>query len=166
VLVLIFNKPPAKTDKYEVVRPEEWTGKESVNENRTGQSQVADEWPMLRYIDIADSLRSNIVVVVFYSIECDGCYDAIPLYDRMSRDMAGDDSIRFAFVEVPPYTSQQNSIVPVDTLCLRGRLDSNKEWYIKTPLIVVVHDGSVVKSWETKTPGLDEILDVVFAEDK
>ncbi len=160
--VLIFNKPSDKTDKYEVVRPKEWIRKEP-----PGEKQVSEEWAMLKYIDIADSLRSNIAIVVFYNIECDICHDAITLYDQMSRDMAGnEDSIQFAFIEIPPYGSEQDSFVPVDTPCLTGRLDSSKDWYIQTPLVVVIHDGLVVKSWEIETPQLDEILDAVFAESK
>jgi thiol-disulfide isomerase/thioredoxin len=155
--VLIFNKPPDKTDKYEVVKPKEWIRKEP-----PGKKQVSEEWSMLKYIDIADSLRSNIVIVVFYSTGCDTCHKAIPLYDQMSRDMAGnEDSIRFAFIEVPPYASAKDSIVPAGTRCLPGRLDSSKKWYIQTPLVVVVQDGLVVKFWEAETPQLNEILDAV-----
>lgn len=165
--VLIFNKPPDKTDKYEVVRPEEWIRKEPASEKQTGEKQVSEEWSMLKYIDIANSLRSNIVVVVFYSSECDMCHDAIALYDQMSRDTGGsEDSIQFALVEIPPYGSEQNSLVAVDTPCLTGRLDSSKDWYIETPLVVVIQDGLVVKSWEIETPELDEIVDAVFAESK
>jgi thiol-disulfide isomerase/thioredoxin len=156
--VLIFNKPPDKTDKYEVVKPKEWIRKEPLSEK-----QVSEEWSMFKHIDIADSLRSNIVIVVFYSTGCDTCHKAIPLYDQMGRDMAGnEDSIRFAFIEIPPYASEKDSIVPVDTPCLRGKLDSSKDWYIQTPLIVVIRDGLVVKFWEAETPQLDEILDAVL----
>jgi thiol-disulfide isomerase/thioredoxin len=147
--VLVFNKPPDKTDKYEVVRPAEW-----ISEARNHK-----EWSMLKHIDVADSLRSNIVIVVLYSTECDTCHKAIPLYDQMGRDMAGnEDSIRFAFVEIPPYASEKDNIVSVDTPCLRGRLDSSKKWYVQTPLVVVVQDGVAVKFWEGETPQLDEIL--------
>lgn len=165
--VMIFNKPPDKTDKYEVVRPEEWTGKEPASEKQTGEEQVSEEWSMLKYIDIANFLRSNIVVVMFYSTECDTCHDAIALYDRMGRDMAGsEDLIQFALIEIPPYASEQDGFVAVDTPCLTGRLDSSKDWYMTTPLVVLIQDGLVVKSWEIETPELDEILDAVFAESK
>jgi thiol-disulfide isomerase/thioredoxin len=150
--VLIFNKPPDKTDKYEVVRPAEW-----ISEARSHK-----EWAMLKYIDIASSLRSNIVIVVFYSTECETCHKAIPLYDQFSRDMAGnEDSLRFALIEIPPYASEKDSIVPGDTPCLRGKLDSSRKWYVQTPLVVVVRDGVVVKSWEGEAPQLDEILNAV-----
>ncbi|MDD5064770.1 MAG: hypothetical protein PHQ35_08455 [Phycisphaerae bacterium] len=146
--VLVFNKPPDKTDKYEVVRPAEWIGQ--------------TEWPMLKHIDIAGSLKSNIVIVMLYSNECETCHEAIPLYDRMARDMAGnEDSIRFAFIEIPPYASGKEDIVPVDTPCLQGKLDTSKKWYIQTPLVVVVADGAAVKLWEGEAPQLDEILNAV-----
>jgi thiol-disulfide isomerase/thioredoxin len=150
--VLVFNKPLDKTDKYEVVRPNEWIS----------PTQNHEEWSMLKHIDIADSLRAGLVIVMFYSIECDTCHEAIPLYDQMGRDMVGNkDSIRFALIEIPPYASEKDDIVPVGTPCLRGLLDSSKKWYMQTPLVVVVQDGVAVKFWEGETPQLDEILDAV-----
>jgi thiol-disulfide isomerase/thioredoxin len=151
--VLVFNKPADKTDKYEVVKPEEWIKEEK---------QSREEWPMFKHIDIADSLRAGLVIVVFYSNSCETCHEAIPLYDKTCREQAGNaDSLRFAFIEIPPYASAKDDIVPVGTPCLRGRLDSSKKWYIQTPLVVVMADGVVVKSWEGKAPQLDEILDAV-----
>ncbi len=149
--VLVLNKPPDKTEKYEVIKPSEWISGEE-----------GEEWSMLKHIDIADSLRAGLAIVVFYSIECETCHEAIPLYDRMARDMAGnEDAIRFALIEIPPYASEKDDIVPVDTPCLRGRLDSSKKWYVQTPLVVVVVDGRAVKFWEGEAPKLDEILDAV-----
>jgi len=146
--VLILNKPPDKTNRYEVVRPEEEAG---------------EEWSMLEHIDIAESLRSGIAVVLFYHDDCPDCREAIPLYDQMSRQLPADSEglIKIAFIEIPPYGLQEDSPIPPDTACLTGRLDSSKKWYITTPLIVVTVDGSVIKSWECQTPTLDEILDAV-----
>ena len=150
--VLIFNKPLDKTDTYEVIKPADWIT----------DAHAHKEWSMFKYIDIANLLRSNIVIVVLYDTECDSCHHAIPLYDQMARDMAGnEDSILFALIEIPPYASEKNDIVPVDTPCLRGRLDSSKKWYVQTPLVVVLVDGIVVKSWEGEVPQLNELLDAV-----
>jgi len=171
---LYFNKPPDRTDRYEVVRPEEWTkqvpagekkmGGRQTSPTQTGQEQISKEWPMLKHIDIADSLRSKIVVVLLYHNDCPDCWEAIPLYDQMGRELAGDeDSIRIAFIEVPPYGPEQDSPIPAETPCLTGRLDSSKEWYVTTPLVVVIQNGTVIKSWEAEAPELDEILKAVFA---
>jgi len=165
VAILIFNKPPDKTSRYEVVRPEEWTSKEPAHQGQTTSKSATEEWPMLKYIDIADSLRSNIAVVLFYHTDCPDCQDAIVRYDQAGRKMvANEGAIRIAFIEVPPYGPQQNSLIPSDTPCLKGKLDSSKEWYnITTPLVVLMVDGSVVKSWLDMAPEFDEILDTVFA---
>jgi hypothetical protein len=150
--LLYFHKPPDKTPQYVVVRPVEWIG----------QARNHKEWSMLKYIDIADSLRKNLVIVVLYNTECDICHKAIPLYDQMGRDMAAnEDAIRFAFIEIPPYAKDADDIVPVGTPCLRGRLDSSKKWYILTPLVVLLQNGVVVKFWEGETPQLDVMLEAV-----
>jgi hypothetical protein len=146
--VLVFNKPPDKTDKYEVVKPAEWL--------------VAKEWSMLRHIDIANSLRTGLAIVVFYNSSCETCHKAIPLYDKTCREQAdNEDSLRFAFIEIPPYASAGDDIVPADTLCLRGQLDSSKEWFIQTPLVVVTADGLPVKFWEGQAPQLDDLLNAI-----
>lgn len=171
--VLILNKPPDKTNRYEVIRPEEWTQKDPTSSQQTGteqttqtpahQEEAGEEWPMLEHIDIAESLRSGIAVVLFYHEDCPECRDAIPMYDQMSRELPADSEglIQIAFIEIPPYGPQEDSPIPPDTSCLTGRLDSSKKWYITTPLVVVTVDGSVVKSWECQAPTLDEILDAV-----
>lgn len=150
VPILIFNKPPEKTSRYEVVRPDEW---------------ISKPWPLLQYIDIADSLRSQIAIVLLYHSDCPNCREAIPKYEEMARDLTGNENaIRIAFIEVPPYGSPEDNPVSPDTICLAGKLASTKQWYnITTPLIVALVDGSVVKYWEVQTPSLDQILDAVFS---
>jgi thiol-disulfide isomerase/thioredoxin len=155
VPVVIFNKPPEKTEDYEVVRPEEWTS----------EKDTAKEWPMLKHIDIANSLRWGIAVILLYHYDCPDCREAIPYYDQLSRDLQGNQqAIQFAFIEAPPYGPEQENIIPVDTTCLTGRLDSTKKWYFTSPLVVVTMDGSVVKSWEGQAPKLEEILEAVFVD--
>ena len=153
---VIFNRPPDKTEKYQVVKPEEWIT----------QSSQADppEWPMFEYIDIADALRSNIAIVIFHSHECETCHEAIPLYDQMARDMEGNqDAMRFAFIEIPPYAEPADSLVSADTPALTGRLDSSIEWIMGTPLVVVLQQGRVVKSWQGEIPDLDTLLQALTA---
>ena len=169
--VLIFNKPPDTGDGYIVVRHEEWTKPKPVISEQakvvqTPDEETGEEWPLLEHIDIADSLRSQIAIVLLYHRDCPDCREAIPLYDRMSRELAGnEEAIRIAFIEVPPYAPEEDDPVPAETTCLKGRLDASIKWYFTTPLVVVTEDGSVVKSWEVEVPQLDEILNVVFSDD-
>ena len=154
LMVLIFNKPAEKTSRYEVVRPQ------VVQKSAPDKWQ---QWPLLEHIDIADSLRSGIVVVLLYHYDCPGCKEAIPMYDRQSGELAGS-GIRFAFIEIPPYGQPQDDPVPPATNCLTGKLDTSKEWYIMTPLVVLLQNGSVVKSWESQAPSLDEIMKAAFSD--
>jgi hypothetical protein len=180
--VLIFNKPAEKTDKYEVVRPEEWATRgeeitkpvteqetteeaaiEKPSEEKVEESGAAEEWEMLEHIDIADMLRSGVRVVFFYRHDCDKCHEAVPEYLKMSEDLAGgEEAIQVAFIEVPPYGSEEEDMVGTDTSYLKGKLDSSKTWYLTTPLIVVTIDGQVIQSWVTEAPSLDVILEAVF----
>lgn len=171
VLVLVSNR---------VVREEIWTENEPIahrqrpegqvsqkvtSEEQTTEAPAKKEWSMLKYIDIADSLRSNIVVIVLYSNDCDTCHEAIPLYDKMSRDMAGNqDAMLFAFIEIPPYAEQDHSLIPPDTPSLKGRLSSARDWYIMTPLVALIRDSSMIKSWEGKAPDLDEIMEALLSD--
>ena len=207
VLILVFNKPPDKTDKYEVVKPQEWMtikpaepkikpeikpakpeikpeikleiGQPIVN-NQSAAPQPAEpnnkqqaavksddkEWPLLKSIDIADSLRSGIVVVLLYHYDCPNCREAIPQYDQMCHDLAGnEESIKFAFVEIPPYCTEKDNPIPPGTLCMTGKLASqnNKKWIFQTPVVVIIRDGLVVKYWEAKAPDLSAIFDAISA---
>ncbi len=102
---------------------------------------------------------------MLYRHDCEDCHEAIPLYDEMAREMAGDESIRFAFIEIPPYGPEHDDAIPSDTPALTGKLDSSKEWYnITTPLVVVTDDGSVLKFWEGRAPDLDEILQATLLD--
>ncbi len=204
VFILIFNKPPDKTDKYEVVKPQEWMTikpaepkikpkikpakpeikpeikleiKPIVN-NQSATPQPAEpnnkpaatakaevqEWPLLKSIDIADSLREGIAVVLLYHYDCPECREAIPKYDQMCHDLAGnEDSIKFAFVAIPPYGTEKDNPIPAGTLCMTGKLDSHKRWIFQTPVVVIIRDGIVVKYWEARAPDLAEILDAISA---
>jgi thiol-disulfide isomerase/thioredoxin len=177
VLVLVFNKPPEKTDKYEVIKPQEWVKKEAVtakpviekptDQNQSAQPKItkqAEEWPMLKHIDVADSLRNGVVVVLLYHWDCPNCREAIPKYNKMCSELGGGEgSIRFAFIEIPSYGRQEDNPVPQDTSCLKGRLDTSKQWYITTPLVVLIENGTVIKSWEVQAPNLDQIFEAMSA---
>lgn len=180
VPVLVVNKPPEKTDQYEVIRPDQWTTVKPVKpvklppvetnavpvvpDANTEPNKVApvnprQEWPMLKRIDIAESLRSGVVVALLYHFDCPGCQEAIPKYEKLNKELSGNtDAIKFAFVAIPPYGDEKLNPVPKDTKCLAGKLISDKKEIMMTPFVVLLQDGAVVKAWEGKAPDLDELL--------
>jgi len=76
---------------------------------------------------------------------------------------SGDDSMKFAFVAIPPYS--EKGPVPADTVCLRGKLSDSQKWAITSPYVVVLIDGQLVKTWKQGTaPEPDKIMDEIFAQ--
>lgn len=153
VPVLVFNRPPEKTETYAVVNPEEWMNPEGGNK----------ELPLLEHIDIGETLGRGISVIAFYHQDCPNCKEVIPMYDEMARDFSlSEQGIQFAFIEAPPYGKEGDEIViPPNTPCLRGRLEDSKEWYFATPLTVLTLEGKVVQYWEVEAATFEQIWEAL-----
>ncbi len=168
--ILITNKPPLKTDKYEVVDPNEWIKpkplKSETNEPNLSVEQVTQRpWPMLEYIDIRQQLQTGLWVVLLYHYDCPDCAEAIPLYEKMYASLKGNESaMNFAFIETPPYGKENQQLVSPDSEVVRGRLSDEKKWFLQTPVVVVLHNGEALKAWEGTAPTFNELLDAAFGQ--
>jgi len=134
---------------------------ETVRNGETAKQgeQSKKQWEWLDDIDIADSLKTGLVVVFMYRHDCPTCHDAIPVYNDFSKDL---EPIKLAFVELPPFGDGSDSPVPSDTKCLTGKFKSNKERLVATPFIVVLLDGVVQRVWESEAPSFDELMEAIF----
>jgi hypothetical protein len=170
---LIFTAPVLVAFKPVCIKPDESI--KSVMEDprikpadpnaAPASKKQADLWVWLQYIDIADQLKKGLVVVLMYHHDCPTCATIVPKYDQYFRKMkaSGDDSIKFAFVAIPPYS--EKGPVPADTACLRGKLSDTQKWAITSPYVVALIDGQVVKTWKQGTaPEPDKIMDEIFAQ--
>ncbi len=149
VFTAVNYQPPAATAQYKVIDHDAWIG---------------SEFEMLSQIDVADSLREGFCIVLFYHNDCPTCRDAIPVYSQMYDEISADgDMTKFAFIEMPPYGHKADSPIPEGTNCIVGKLDDTRRWYAATPLLVVVHDGIVVKSFEYEVPlDFDSLMESIF----
>ena len=133
--ILAFHEPAAVTSTYEVLEPKTWIGK---------------ELPILEYIDIAAQIKTGNWLLLFYHHDCPDCQKAIPQYEQMARDLAGnEDFLRIALIEVPPYGQSQTASAGVCTL---GRLDTFKKWILMTPATCFIRDDRVNAAWEGEFP--------------
>jgi hypothetical protein len=169
--VLIFAAPALVAFKPTCIKPDEPNG--SVIKNPRAKPddpnavppQKPKPWLWLGYIDIAEQLKQGLVVVLMYHHDCSTCATMVPKYDRYFRKMkeAGDDSMKIAFLAIPPYS--EKGLVPTDTLCLRGKLSDKQKWAITSPYVVALIDGEVVKTWKQGTaPEPEKIMDEIFAQ--
>ncbi len=150
ILFTAFNYlPPAQTDQYKVVDNQEWIG---------------TEFEMLSQIDAADSLRDGLCVILFYHNDCPNCREAIPVYSQIYDEITAEGNTTIiAFIEMPPYGDASDSPIPEDSQCITGRLDDTKKWYAATPLLVVIEDGIVIKSFEYEVPlDFDSLMESIF----
>ena len=139
--ILAFNEPPKITSRYEVLEPETWVGK---------------RLPILEYIDIAESLKQGTWLILLYHYDCPDCAKAIPRYERIARDLAGNEGfLRIALIAVPPYGKGP---VSENSPCTLGRLAETKEWFITTPAVALLKHAQVTSAWEERAPDFETIL--------
>lgn len=144
--ILAFNEPAKITSSYEVLEPDTWVGK---------------ELPILYHIDIGKQLRKGNWLVLLYHHDCPDCAAAIPKYEKIAGDFSGnEDFLQIALIEVPPYGRGYELS---SSKCKFGKLDTNKKWFVATPVVVLMGDGKVLKAWEKDVPTcLDAILCHLF----
>ncbi|MBN1187148.1 MAG: hypothetical protein JXB49_33025 [Bacteroidales bacterium] len=141
--ILALNEPAVVTSKYEVLEPETWVGK---------------ELPILDNIDIADTLKKGIWLILLYHHDCPDCARAIPEYEKIARDLEGNaDFMQIALIAVPPYG---RGPVSENSPCKLGKLNEVKEWFVTTPAVALLKNGKVSKAWEEKAPDFEQIIEV------
>jgi hypothetical protein len=147
--ILALNEPANVTSSYEVLEPETWVGK---------------ELPILEHIDIAETLKKGTWLVLLYHYDCPDCGWAIPMYERMARDLAGnEDFLRIALIAIPPYG---RGPVSENCPCTLGKLNETKEWLVTTPAVALLTGGRVRSAWEEKAPDLDAIIQKMAKNEK
>jgi thiol-disulfide isomerase/thioredoxin len=191
-LIIAFNEVPRlsaglveHTPKNKITRPQPnkvepdtpdpcvTTTDNGKSDNQTDNAQSDNHleeppelFAWLKDIDIAESLKSDIVIILFYHYDCPDCAELIPMYEETNREFSGnEDAIRFVFIEIPPIGPDEKSPIPKDTLCLVGKLDPKKDWPVQSPFVVALWDGVLVEKWEEgQSPEPNEVLDTIFAE--
>lgn len=128
--MLVLNEPATVTSSYEVLEPEEWIG---------------EEMPIMEHIDIAEQLETGKWAVVLYKHNCPHCIYEIHKFGKLAAKLkANGSATRVALIELPPYASSERDVVPLDTACSLGLLNSSKKWIIQVPCAIIIKDGVVV----------------------
>ena len=116
--------------KVVVLEPENWIGK---------------RFPLLDYIDIGDRLKDGKWLVLLYHHDCPSCQASLPKHTRLSCELrARGENVQVGLVEVPPFGGEY---LKSNTLgvCVPGRLNGATEWFVATPLDVIINHGMVMK---------------------
>jgi hypothetical protein len=134
------------TPGLELLEPEGWVGQPLA---------------ILREIDIGDRLAKGRWLVILHRYDCPHCREARPELERLARDFPKlAPGVGVAMVEVPPYGKPQDDAA---SLCLQGRLNTSRDWFVTTPVILVLDDRQVTAVWQEKVPEEIVILDAALA---
>jgi hypothetical protein len=130
------------SDSAVVLAPEQWVGRRC---------------PLLPYIDIGNELSRGRWLIVLYHHNCPRCQEVLLAYEERALAAASDPAApRIAFVAVPPYGPPREQFAPHSS-CRHGRLSASKKWFVSTPAILLLHDGTAqpetAQSWGTPEQG-------------
>ena len=120
---------------------------------------VSKELHILEHIDIGEQLRKGMWIVLLYHDDCPDCFEAIPRYEQMARDLKGNEEfLKIALVRFPPCRSD---LVSANSPCVLGCMADTKEWLVTTAATVLLTDGQVAQAWEQEAPDLDQIIEAI-----
>ncbi len=128
---LMANEPAKVTENYAVLQPDKWVG---------------EEFGLFGQIDIGDYLRDGKWIIMLYRHDCSECHEAMLEYSDLANELA--DAMGrpvFALVEMPPYEDEP---IVMEGSYIEGQLTDEKEWFVATPVMVVIEDGFVLFSSE------------------
>jgi flagellar hook assembly protein FlgD len=125
----------------ELLEPEKWIGK---------------EFEILEHIDISEQLKKGNWLVVLYHHDCPSCIEAIPKIEAIAKELSGNENfLKIAYIAIPPYSGE---IVPKNTLCSTGKLSNSKEWFVTTPVMVLLSNGITQYACENTILETNDIL--------
>jgi hypothetical protein len=122
---------------------------ELIGDGRIVVVEPTDEWigqplRLLKHIDIGQLLGTGDWTVIFVHQGCPKCEAVVSTLLQQEGGEKHSGLIRAAFVEVPSDELDDNAQLfdygPFEV----GQLTGQWEWFVATPLIVVIRDGTVV----------------------
>jgi hypothetical protein len=117
-----------------LVEPSKWLGK---------------RMPLLPYVKTTDNLAAGTWTVLLIHSDCPKCQAVLPTYEEMARDWKERGvSSRVVVVVVPAGRPQgaRDRIPPQDSSCTHGRLSDEREWFVQTPTVIKLDEGTVVEA--------------------
>jgi len=108
------------------------------------ERMLGKPFELARFIDVGHRLMGGDWMVLLYRADCSECHSVVSSWASAGDDNRGRG--KRALIEVPPPATQDS--VPACN-ALRGQLVEGREWFVRTPLLVRVRDGTVVATYRT-----------------
>ena len=133
---------------------------------RKPSGELGQRLQILDSIDVADTIGTGNWLLFFYRHNCDDCHEAMPRYLEFARQFGQTEGfLRVAFIAIPAVDDEpiEDELVEPDPAWLLGKLDDDEEWFVSTPVIVLLSDGIVTYAIEGEAPDTNELLEKYLA---
>jgi len=117
-----------------VLMPEAWKGK---------------RFPLFEHIDVGDRLSTGRWLVVLYHLGCPKCRELIEEYRQLPSSACN--GLGVALVEVPELRPRGKHVRLDAMPALRGRLSDSRDWFVPTPTLLYLEDGTVGDAFDRGT---------------
>lgn len=109
-------------------------------------------FPLLNQIDIGDDLRRGQWIVLLHRRDCGQCAAVRPEFELLA-ETRGHRGPQVTFVEIPEAIGTRQSSAASDTNgVIVGSLYSDYEWFVETPVVLVLDNGTVI--WALEGAGI------------
>lgn len=109
---------------------------------------VGTPFPLFDHIDVGPQLRDGRWILVFYHYDCPSCALVVPQVIEKSRDFRG---ARLALIAVPPLAPPGKGLVAPRSDYVLGSLSAQREWFMHTPVVMMLDGGAVRAIGESTT---------------
>lgn len=124
-----------------VLKPDAWLGR---------------RLPLFDYLDTGDTLESGNWLVLLYHHGCPDCQHALKQLSAIAASVGADRSAHRAIVEVPPHTGFPAGYLEEQQI-LKTRLTDIREWFVETPVVLILRDGFVLNVIERERLSVNRI---------
>ena len=110
-------------------------------------SGIGQPFPLTGRVDVAADLGTGHWTVVLYRHDCAECIEQIPKHERHADRLdTGGSGARVALIAVPPHVAAADDLPSGTSAAVLGRLADGPRWFVRTPAVLTLHDGTVVSA--------------------
>lgn len=120
------------------------------------ETWVGGRFPLLGHIDVGEKLSRGRWIVVLFARGCPGCAEALPRYQKLAQGGAFG-GVPVALVEIPRAHSSGAPELTRGPGPVWGLLDGRRDWFVTTPVVVLLTEGQVTAAWEGRAPSGEEL---------
>ena len=105
------------------------------------------KWLLLDFVEIDENLRQGHWIVVLYGADCRSCQKHFEEWKNTGFPVAAEGNERIALLEISgkPENSLKRGLAGEPFIL--GNLSGERQWYIETPVILLLQEGIVRQIW-------------------